>query len=122
MSLSCKPICRWSVIASSLLTDASMSTGRGSPFGNYALIWPYMITSGLDYSDILKMAQRATLPLMSEFMFFNRFFGDNGFVQDPLAAQLRGVNVVRDQSFGSQPCPTWERRLWAPKSWSVIHR
>ena len=34
----------------------------------------YMLTSGLDYSDILKMAQRAKPPLMSEFMFFNRFF------------------------------------------------
>ena len=72
----------------------------------------YMITSGLDYADILKMAQRAKPPLMSEFMFFNRFFGDNGSVPDPLAAQLKGVKVVRDQSFGSQPCPTWERRLW----------
>lgn len=72
----------------------------------------YMITSGLDYSDILTMAQRAKPPLMSEFMFFNRFFGDNGSVSDPLAAQLKGVKVVRDQSFGSQPCPTWERRLW----------
>jgi serine/threonine protein kinase len=72
----------------------------------------YMITSGLDYSDILKMAQRAKPPLMSEFMFFNRFFGDNGSVPDPLAAQLKSIKVVRDQSFGAQPCPTWERRLW----------
>jgi hypothetical protein len=72
----------------------------------------YMITSGLDYSDILKMAQRAKPPLMAEFMFFNRFFGDNGSVPDPLAAQLKGVKVVREQSFGTQPCPTWERRLW----------
>lgn len=72
----------------------------------------YMITSGLDYSDILKMAQRAKPPLMSEFMFFNRFFGDNGSARDPLAAQLKGVKVVRSQCFGSQPCPTWERRLW----------
>jgi serine/threonine protein kinase len=72
----------------------------------------YMITSGLDYADILKMAQRAKPPLMAEFMFFNRFFGDNGSVPDPLAAQLKGVKVVREQSFGTQPCPTWERRLW----------
>lgn len=72
----------------------------------------YMVTSGLDYSDIQKMAQRAKPPQMSEFMFFNRFFGDNGSVADPMADQLRGVKVVRDQSFGAQPCPTWERRLW----------
>jgi serine/threonine protein kinase len=72
----------------------------------------YMITSGLDYSDISQMAQRAKPPQMSEFMFFNRFFGDNGSIPDPLAGQLKGVKVVREQSFGSLPCPTWERRLW----------
>jgi len=72
----------------------------------------YMITSGLDYSDVLKMGQRAKPPRMAEYMFFNRFFGDNGSLPDPLAAQLKGVKVVRDQCFGSQPCPTWERRLW----------
>jgi len=72
----------------------------------------YMITSGLEYADITKMAQRAKPPLMAEFMFFNRFFGDNGTAPDPLAAQLRAVKVVCEQGFGSQPCPTWERHLW----------
>lgn len=72
----------------------------------------YMITAGLEYSDIMKMAQRAKPPLMAEFMFFNRFFGDNGREPDAQAAQLRSVRAVREQAFGSQPCPTWERRLW----------
>jgi len=72
----------------------------------------YMITSGLEHADIMKMAQRAKPPLMAEFMFFNRFFGDNGSAPDPLAEQLRGVKAVREQGFGSQPCPTWERHLW----------
>ena len=72
----------------------------------------YMITAGLEHLDIVKMAQRAKPPLMSEFMFFNRFFGDNGRELDAPATQLRGVCAVREQAFGSQPCPIWERRLW----------
>ncbi|SPD75420.1 putative Serine/threonine protein kinase [uncultured Desulfobacterium sp.] len=72
----------------------------------------YMVTSGLEYADIKKMAERAKPPLMAEFMFFNRFFGDNGSTPDPFAAQLRGVQAVRGQGFGLQPCPTWERYLW----------
>jgi hypothetical protein len=72
----------------------------------------YMITSGLEHADIMKMAQRAQPPLMAEFMFFNRFFGDNGTSSDRLAEQLRAVKAVREQDFGSQPCPTWERHLW----------
>jgi len=72
----------------------------------------YMITAGLEYPDIVKMGQRAKPPLMAEFMFFNRFFGDNGREPDMPAAQLRGVRAVREQAFGSYPCPAWERRLW----------
>lgn len=72
----------------------------------------YMITSGLSYRDVVKMSQRASPPLMAEFMFFNRFFGDNGKDVDEPAMQLRAVRGVRIQGFGSQPCPTWERKLW----------
>jgi serine/threonine protein kinase len=72
----------------------------------------YMVTAGLEYQDIVKMSQRAKPPLVTEFMFFNRFFGDNGQEVDAPAAQLRSVLAVREQAFGSQPCPTWERRLW----------
>jgi hypothetical protein len=50
--------------------------------------------------------------MMSEFMFFNRFFGDNGREIDQPALQLRAVRVVREQGFGVQSCPTWERKLW----------
>lgn len=72
----------------------------------------YMITSGLEHSDIVEMAERGKPPLMADFMFFNRFFGDNGRGADPQALQLRGVQAVRDQGFGAQPCSTWERHLW----------
>jgi hypothetical protein len=72
----------------------------------------YMITSGLNYSDILKLGEGQDPPLYSEFMFFNRFFGDTGRVDDGAAAQLVGVREVRRQGFGLRLCPTWERRLW----------
>ena len=72
----------------------------------------YMITSGLNHADIVKMSQRATPPRMAEFMFFNRFFGDNGQESDGPAMQIRAVSAIREQEFGNQPCPTWERKLW----------
>lgn len=72
----------------------------------------YLITAGLTFDDISKLGQKASQPLMSEFMFFNRFFGDNGRQVDGPARQLRAVSAIREQAFGGQPCPAWERRLW----------
>lgn len=72
----------------------------------------YLITAGLCYEDIAEMSKRAKRPLMSDFMFFNRFFGDNGSRIDPRAQQLRVVRDIRKEAFGSRPCPTWERTLW----------
>jgi len=72
----------------------------------------YMITSGLTHQDVIKMSERASPPPIVEFMFFNRFFGDNGRQVDGLAQQLRAIRTIREQDFGSQLCPTWERKLW----------
>ena len=72
----------------------------------------YMITSGLSCEDIVKFSQKATPPPMSEFMFFNRFFGDNGVEVDTPALQLHVVSTVRKQGFGGHLCPSWERQLW----------
>ncbi|MBA7513051.1 hypothetical protein ES705_05060 [subsurface metagenome] len=72
----------------------------------------YMITSGLNYQDIEKMMQKATPPLMSKFMFFNRFFGDTGKEIDTSARQLQALRAIRGEDFGTRTCPTWERRLW----------
>jgi hypothetical protein len=38
----------------------------------------YFITSGLDQRDIRKVQAQNPPPLISEYLFFNRFFGDNG--------------------------------------------
>lgn len=72
----------------------------------------YMITSGLTFPDIQRMSERAQRPPMAEFMFFNRFFGDNGRDVDHSASQLRAVRVIREQRFGVHSSPAWERRLW----------
>jgi len=68
----------------------------------------YMITSGLSYQNIVNMSQKAAPPLITEFMFFNRFFGDNGKEADTPALQLRVVNMIREKGFSSRPCPSWE--------------
>jgi len=72
----------------------------------------YILTSGLEYADILHLSARPEEPLMSEFMFYNRFFGDNGKEDDLPALQMRAVKEIRKQGFGERPCPTWERQLW----------
>lgn len=72
----------------------------------------YMITSGLNESMLADMRLRQARPLKTEFLFFNRFFGDNG-VNDDLAAQkMKSVYEIQKQGFGQRPCPTWERKLW----------
>lgn len=72
----------------------------------------YMITSGLQEKDLKEMQRKKEAPLKVEFMFFNRFFGDNGKVEHSGALQMRAVREVLGQRFGERPCPTWERKLW----------
>jgi hypothetical protein len=72
----------------------------------------YLVTSGLEEIDIAEMREKRLNPLKVEFMFFNRFFGDNGKVDHPAAMQMRAVCEIRKQAFGERPCPTWERKLW----------
>jgi len=72
----------------------------------------YMITSGLNESMLADMRLRQARPLETEFLFFNRFFGDNGINDDLAAQKMKSVYEVRKQGFGQRPCPTWERKLW----------
>lgn len=72
----------------------------------------YLITSGLEETDIAQMRERQETPLKAEFMFFNRFFGDDGKADHAAALQMRAVREIRGQGFGERPCPVWERKLW----------
>ncbi len=72
----------------------------------------FIITAGLNCKDVYALSKRPDKPLVSEFMFYNRFFGDNGKYPDLSALQLQAIEKIREQGFGEQPCSTWERRLW----------
>lgn len=72
----------------------------------------YMLTSGLEGSDIRILQEKAHRPLTIEFLFFNRFFGDNGAEADMAAIRMKSVKAVLDQGFGERPSPVWEHRLW----------
>lgn len=71
----------------------------------------YMVTSGLEEAEIKAMHKRR-VPIGPDFMFFNRFFGDNGRVQDASAQQMQAVQEIRRQEFGGRLFPAWERKLW----------
>jgi hypothetical protein len=71
----------------------------------------YIITSGLTCEYISELAINPS-SLDTKFMFFNRFFGDDGISPDPIAHQLKAVRAISNQEFGSRPCPSVERKLW----------
>jgi len=72
----------------------------------------YIITSGLTCERINELVIKPSSPLDTEYMFYNRFFGDNGVSQALIAHQLRAVRAISNQEFGSRPCPSVERKLW----------
>lgn len=72
----------------------------------------YMITAGMEYSDIQEYAAAPDPPFMTEFMFFNRMFGDTGRGPDKPARQLQVIRKLISRELGTRPCPSWERHLW----------
>jgi len=72
----------------------------------------YLITSGLDQQDIRKVQTQHPSPLISEYLFLNRFFGDNGCKPDGAAFEMKAVQEIQKQKFGERPCPGWEHKLW----------
>jgi serine/threonine protein kinase len=74
----------------------------------------YMITAGLNHQDVVKLSQRAGAPQFADYMFYNRFFGDNGKEIDKPALQLKVIATIQEEGLGTKLCPTWERRLWLP--------
>jgi hypothetical protein len=72
----------------------------------------YLITSGLDQQDIRKVQTQNPPSLISEYLFFNRFFGDNGCEPDGSAFEMKAVQEIEKQKFGERPCPGWEHKLW----------
>ncbi len=72
----------------------------------------YLVTAGLEETDIKALHQKSPRPLITEHLFFNRFFGDNGCAPDASAWEMKAVQEVEEQGFGERPSPHWEHRLW----------
>ena len=72
----------------------------------------YMITAGMEYADIQEYANAPKPPRMTEFMFFNRFFGDSGRATDKPAGQMQVIRTLTSRELGIRPCPSWEHCLW----------
>lgn len=72
----------------------------------------YMLTAGLEYSDIRALTAMANKPILSDYLFYNRFFGDNGRGGNRTEGQMPVIRAVRAQGFGERPCPAMERHLW----------
>ncbi|MHB8993703.1 MAG: hypothetical protein ACYC63_00465 [Armatimonadota bacterium] len=73
----------------------------------------YIITAGLSCREATALAdQPGRSALDGRFMFFNRFFGDDGEQVDSPALQLRAIRAAREQGFGRRLSAVWERRLW----------
>lgn len=75
----------------------------------------YMLTSGLDYEDIKKISSESEEHLMSEYLFYNRFFGDNGKKNDQTAQEMRAIKEIKKQQYGYVLSPVIEKRLWLLK-------
>jgi hypothetical protein len=71
-----------------------------------------MITSGLRCQDIQKYLKNGSELSMTRYMFFNRFFGDDGEITDKPALQMKLIKEVRIEEFGIKTCPVWERKIW----------
>jgi len=69
----------------------------------------YLISSGLECSEIRDVNPKKGI---SKFLFFNRFFGDDGIKLDKAASPLQAICEIREQGFGEKPCPRIERDLW----------
>jgi hypothetical protein len=72
----------------------------------------YIITSGLRPEDISLMHQKNSSPFVTEHLFVNRFFGDNGYCRDESAQQMKAIRAINMQGFGARPSSRWEHRLW----------
>lgn len=72
----------------------------------------YIITSGLDEAGIPELLQRSSLLQVNEYLFFNRFFGDNGHNKDLSVMEMKAMQEILEQGFGERPYPGWEHRLW----------
>ncbi|MDR9756353.1 MAG: protein kinase [Thermoanaerobacterales bacterium] len=73
----------------------------------------YAITAGKNCADIHAMSIIALQNTFNRFLFFNRFFGDDGSEVAPEALQLLPVRKIQETEFGIHLDPYFERKAWA---------
>lgn len=72
----------------------------------------YMLTSGLECEAIKNMTLTRDLGPVERYLFVNRFWGDDGVAEEPVAQQMKAIRVFVDQHLNSQFSPALERRFW----------
>lgn len=68
----------------------------------------YMLCSGYTCEQLAEIDRKHP----EKFMFFNRFFGDNGYEIDDRASQLKMISYIREQGFENLLSPGFERECW----------
>lgn len=95
-----------------LLLRRMVDYGHRLTMRQLSALFAYMLTSGSDCTKVANVLnKKQSLPLET-FMFFNRFWGDNGWRSDENASQLKSTRVIAEQGFGTTYAPTIERLLW----------
>ena len=72
----------------------------------------YIITSGLEERDIEYYDLQGRKWNNLKFLFFNRFFGDDGISFDSKANKIKVIEEIKKQEFGLRPHTKWEHKLW----------
>jgi serine/threonine protein kinase len=72
----------------------------------------YAITSGLTCQDVFGHALQPISRPITDFLFFNRFWGEGAAEFDDRSLQLKAVRALKRVGVGRQLLPTLERKLW----------
>lgn len=72
----------------------------------------YAVTSGLSCHDVAGQSLHPISRPITDFLFFNRFWGEGATGFDDRALQLKAIRVLRTMGAGRQLVPTLERNLW----------
>jgi serine/threonine protein kinase len=72
----------------------------------------YAITSGLSCQDVFGHSLQPISRPITDFLFFNRFWGEGATGFDDRSLQLKAVRALKRVGVGRQLLPTLERKLW----------
>lgn len=72
----------------------------------------YAVTSDLNCNDVNKISSAKTMEQLTPYMFYNKFFGDDGDAVSAAGKQLHAIIKIQDVSFGSILAPSFEQKIW----------